>query len=54
MSKARDTPNVTTLSRVIQVVKNVFIDIHHEKKNEDKKEKDGENEEMEDNAADKK
>ena len=54
MSKARDTPNVTTLSRVIQVVKNVFIDKHNEKKDEGKKEKDGENEEMEDNAADKK
>jgi len=26
MSKARDTPSVKTLSRVIQVVKSVFID----------------------------
>ena len=35
MEKARNQPNAQTLSRIIQVVKNVFIDKRADNKKED-------------------
>ena len=53
MDKARNNPSVTTLSRIIQVVKSVFIEKQEAKKvKKEGKKGDGEDEEMEEQKVD--